>query len=213
MNEYLITTILFISAYILGAVPFAHIFTKLFTKKDIMQIGWKKSSSSNVLANIGVFPAFLTFVFDVFKGFIIIYIANKLGLSLTVQAIIGFLTVIGHNWSIFLDFKGGRGIATLLGACLVLNPIVSLVLLFVVILFAAVWTASIGTILAYLSGMVWAYLINEYGLFLLFFLCLIPIIIKRLSPISSLKGHVVNRLLFDQNNVPPLRIGNRNKPL
>ncbi len=206
MSEYLLTAILFIASYILGAIPFAYIFTKLFSKKDIMEIGWKKCSSSNVLKNIGKMPALLTFIFDVFKGFVIIYTINRLGLSPAVQAIAGFLAVIGHNWSIFLDFKGGRGIATLLGACLAFNPIVGFTILVPVILTATIWTASIGTIFAYLIAIIWGYSINEYGLFLLFLLCLIPIIVKRLSPLNTLKGHIRNRLLFDQDNVPPLRI-------
>jgi len=206
MNEYLIIAILYISAYILGAIPFAYIFTKLFTKKDIMEIGWKKACSSNVFTNIGKLPALLTFIFDVLKGFAIICIARELGLSPVTQAIAGFLAVVGHNWSIFLDFKGGRGIATLLGGCLAFNPVIGITILIPVILTAIVWTGSIGTIFSYFLAMTWGYAIDDYGLFLLFFLCLIPIIIKRLSPINTLRGHVKNRLLFDQDNVPPLRI-------
>lgn len=206
MNEYLEITILFVTAYILGAIPFAYVFTKLFSKRNIMEIGWKKASSSNVLANVGKLPALLTFIFDVLKGFVIVYIAKEVGLSCTTQAIAGFLTVVGHNYSIFLDFRGGRGIATLLGACLAFNPIIGLTILIPVILTAFVWTASIGTIIAYLMAITWGYLIQDYGLFLLFLLCLIPVIAKRLSPINTLKGHFLNRLVFDQDNIPPLRI-------
>lgn len=210
MNEYYLTiAILYIISYVAGSIPFAYIFTKLFSKKNIMEVGWKKASSSNVLKNIGKFPALLTFAFDVLKGFIVVYIAQEFGMSPATQAIAGFLAVVGHNWSIFLDFQGGRGIATLLGACIAFNPLIGACILIPVILTTLVWTGSIGTIFSYFLAMGWGYLIQDYGLFLLFLLCLIPVIIKRLSPINTLKGHVWNRLIFDQDGVPPLRVKRR----
>lgn len=206
MNEYLIIPILFIISYLLGAIPFAHIFTKLFTKKDILKIGWKKSSSSNVLANIGKVPALLTFLFDVLKGFIVVFIAKELGLPFEVLAIAGFLAVIGHNFSIFLNFNGGRGIATILGACLAFNPFIAFMALIPVILTAIFWTASIGTLFSYLMVIFWSYSIQDFGLSLLFTLSLIPIIIKRVLPIKTLRGNIFKRIVFDQDSVPPFRI-------
>lgn len=206
MNEYLVITILFIFSYILGAIPFAYIFTKIFSRKNIMEVGWKKASSSNVLKNIGKIPGLLTFVFDILKGFLVVYLANRLGFPEVSQAIAGFLAVIGHNWSVFLGFKGGRGIATLLGACLAFNYAIGLIILIPVIISAIFWTASIGTIISYITVIFWSYAISNYGLFLLFVLCLIPVVVKRLTPFNTLKGHFKNRLIFDQDAVPPFRI-------
>lgn len=206
MNEYLIIPILFIISYLLGAIPFAHIFTKLFSKKDILKIGWKKSSSSNVLANIGKVPALLTFLFDVLKGFIVVFIAKEFGLPFEVLAIAGFLAVIGHNFSIFLNFNGGRGIATILGACLAFNPFIAFMALIPVTLTAIFWTASIGTLFSYLMVIFWSYSIQDFGLSLLFTLSLIPIIIKRALPIKTLRGNIFKRIVFDQDSVPPFRI-------
>ena len=206
MNEYLIIPILFIISYLLGAIPFAHIFTKLFSKKDILKIGWKKSSSSNVLANIGKVPALLTFLFDVLKGFIVVFIAKEFGLPFEVLAIAGFLAVIGHNFSIFLNFNGGRGIATILGACLAFNPFIAFMALIPVILTAIFWPASIGTLFSYLMVIFWSYSIQDFGLSLLFTLSLIPIIIKRVLPIKTLRGNIFKRIVFDQDSVPPFRI-------
>ena len=206
MNEYLIIPILFIISYLLGAIPFAYIFTKLFSKKDILKIGWKKSSSSNVLANIGKVPALLTFLFDVLKGFIVVFIAKEFGLPFEVLAIAGFLAVIGHNFSIFLNFNGGRGIATILGACLAFNPFIAFMALIPVILTAIFWTASIGTLFSYLMVIFWSYSIQDFGLSLLFTLSLIPIIIKRVLPIKTLRGNIFKRIVFDQDSIPPFRI-------
>lgn len=206
MNEYILITLLFIGSYILGAIPFAYIFTKVFSHKDIMGLGWKKSSASNVLYNVGKIPALLTFLFDVFKGFIVIYIAQLLGLDIIIQALAGLLVIIGHNWSIFLGFRGGRGLASVIGVVLAFNPFMLLIALIPLIFFTIIWTASIGTIVSYLFLIGWSYMDNIYGLFIFLVLALIPIIIKRISPFNSLKGNLRNRLLFDQDGVPKLRI-------
>jgi glycerol-3-phosphate acyltransferase PlsY len=206
MCEYILITLLFIGSYILGAIPFAYIFTKIFSHKDIMGLGWKKSSASNVLYNVGKVPAMLTFIFDVLKGFAVVYIANLLGFDFVIQAIVGLLAVIGHNYSIFLGFRGGRGLATVIGVALAFNPIMLLVGLIPLIILTLIWTAAIGTIIAYFFIIGWAYVDNEYGLLLFMVLALIPIIIKRISPFNTLKGNLRNRLLFDQDGVPKLRI-------
>ena len=151
MTEYLLISLLFVFSYILGAIPFAYIFTKIFTHKDIMKIGWNKSSASNVMKNIGKLPGILTFIFDVLKGFAVIYLAQQLGMPVVVQAICGFLAVIGHNWSIFLGFRGGRGLAVLIGAGLAFNYIMMLVVLVPVVVITLLWTASVGTIVAYVN--------------------------------------------------------------
>jgi len=210
MNEYIIITLLFIGSYLLGAIPFAYIFTKIFSHKDIMNIGWKKSSASNVLHNIGKLPAVFTIICDIGKGFLVVYLAQVLGFDIVIQAIAGLLAVMGHNWSIFLQFKGGRGLATVIGVILAFNPFMLLVAIVPLIIITLVWTAAIGTIFSYLLLIVWGYAINEYGVFLFLVLALIPIIIKRISPIKTLKGNLRNRLLFDQDGVPKLRI---KKPL
>ena len=87
MSEFLKLIILFSSSYILGAIPFAVVFTRLFSKKNILEIGWKKASTSNVMKNVGVLPGVLTFVFDVLKGFVVVFLAKAFGFCFVAQAI------------------------------------------------------------------------------------------------------------------------------
>ena len=212
------TILSLIIAYLLGSIPFGYLITKLSTSKNIFEVGWKKNSGSNVYKNIGRWQGITTFLFDVLKGYLAVYIAWKLGLPALVQVFCGLLAVVGHNWSIFLGFRGGRGLATLIGAVLFMSPLFLAIILIPCILFTIIWTASVGTLLSFLTGIIFSLSISGYEMVgLLLFLSLIPVLIKRLSPIKEIlnnpnKEIIENRLFFDQDTVPPLRIKTK-KPL
>lgn len=206
--------LLLITAYILGSIPFGYLITKYTTNKNLMEIGWKKNSGSNVFKNVGLWQGIFTFVFDVAKGFLAVYLARYFGFSELFQVFCGVLAVTGHNWSIFLGFKGGRGLATLIGALFVISPLVLFISLIPCIIFTIIWTASIGTILSFLTAIIFSFSFSkEYGMAgLLMLISLIPVLIKRLSPIKDLinnpkqKELAENRLIFDQDTVPPIRL-------
>jgi len=205
--------LLLIVAYILGSIPFGYLITKYTTKKNLMEIGWKKNSGSNVFKNVGLWQGIFTFVFDVAKGFLTVYLARYFGYGELFQVFCGVLAVAGHNWSIFLGLKGGRGLAALIGALLVISPKVLIISLLPCILFTIIWTASIGTLLAFLTGVIFSFSFKGYEMAgLLMLISLIPVLIKRLSPIKELidnpnyKELMENRLIFDQDTVPPIRL-------
>jgi len=196
-----------IFAYLLGSVPFGFLISK-FSGKDILKIGWKKTSGSNVFKSVGKRQGVLTVICDVGKGFLAVWLAQKLGLSLEIQVFSGIAAVVGHNWSCFLKFAGGRGIGTFLGAFSALSfPIFAYSLIPMVIL-SLIWNASIGTILFLITAVILSARFNQFetiGFFTL--LSLFPIFIKRLSPIKEInqvqdKAVLIrNRLVFDNNNV------------
>ncbi|UZE93360.1 MAG: glycerol-3-phosphate acyltransferase [Candidatus Nealsonbacteria bacterium] len=195
-----------IFSYILGSIPFGYIITKFSTKKNILEIGWRKTSGSNVFKNIGKWQGALTGVLDLGKGFLAVKLAQFLGLSTLTQVLSGVAAVTGHNWSCFLNFAGGRGIGTFVGAGLALIPrTLGLSLIFPIIL-ALIWNASIGTILLLITIIFLSSHFNQFetgGLFGL--ISLIPIFIKRLSPIKEIKAAkdkgvlIKNRLIFDDD--------------
>jgi acyl phosphate:glycerol-3-phosphate acyltransferase len=210
--------LLIIAAYILGSIPFGHIITKLSTGKNIMQVGWEKTSSSNVLKHIGVWQGLLTFILDIAKGFFAVWLARYFGTAIAVQVICGIMAVIGHNWSVFMGFRGGRGLAALIGALLIISPKVLIISLIPCILFTVIWTASVGTLLSFLAGIIFSFSFREYfpaGFLMLF--SLIPVLIKRLSPLQDIlrdtsnKDLLENRLIFDQDSVPPIRLKMKKK--
>lgn len=206
-------TLLLVSAYLLGSIPFGYLITKYTTRKNLMEIGWKKNSGSNVLKNVGLWQGVFTFILDVAKGFLAVYLAKYFGYSELFQVFCGVLAVTGHNWSVFLGLKGGRGLAALIGALLVISPTVLLISLIPCLLFTIIWTASIGTLLAFLTGIIFSFSFAGYAMAgLLMLISLIPVLIKRLSPIKELldnprsKELIENRLIFDQDTVPPIRL-------
>lgn len=205
-----------IFSYILGSIPFGYLITKLSTKKNLLEIGWKKNSGSNVYKNVGKWQGVATFLLDASKGALAVYVPMYLGLGNEIQIACAILAVIGHNWSIFLNFSGGRGLATLVGALAVISPIYLAIILIPCIIFTIIWTASVGTLLSFLTGIILSLSVEAYSLpGIILFIALIPVLIKRLSPISELQGKrelTENRLFFDQDTVPPLRI-KRRKPL
>lgn len=205
-----------IFSYILGSIPFGYLITKLSTKKNLLEIGWKKNSGSNVYKNVGKWQGVATFLLDASKGALAVYVPMYLGLGTEIQVACAILAVIGHNWSIFLKFSGGRGLATLVGALAVISPIYLAIILIPCIIFTIIWTASVGTLLSFLTGIILSLSVEVYSLpGIILFIALIPVLIKRLSPIIELQGKrelIENRLFFDQDTVPPLRI-KRRKPL
>lgn len=203
------------ASYSIGSFPSGYLISKKVAKKNILEIGWRKSSGSNVYKNVGRFAGIATGLVDISKGYLAVCLSQYLGLGPWGQVFCGLAAVTGHNWSVFLGFAGGRGIGTFGGALAAFSPWIFLwaVLLFTVS--AAVWTGSIGTILAFFLSAWLAFNIYQTtaaGWFSL--LVMVPVFIKRLSPIKEVaeangakKSRIIkNRLLFDQDEVPPFRI-------
>jgi len=200
------STLLIILAYLLGSIPFGYLVTRWSCGKNILEIGWRKTSGSNVFRNVGKWQGFLTGIGDVLKGFLAVYLAQNFGASLQVQALCGVAAVTGHNWSCFLKFAGGRGIGTFIGAFLALSPGILGHSLIPLILLALIWNASIGTIFFLLAAISFAAYFGQLGTVGLFpLISLLPIFVKRLSPIKELslkkKDLIRNRLIFDNDQL------------
>jgi len=98
--------------YILGALPFAVIVSKL-KGIDIMKVGTCNPGAANVFREVGKVPGIFTWLGDTLKGVLAMLIAHRLmHLHLFFVALVGIAAVVGHCWSIFIGFKGGKGVAT-----------------------------------------------------------------------------------------------------
>lgn len=194
-----------ILAYLLGSIPFGFLISK-FSGKDILKIGWKKTSGSNVFRNVGFWQGVATGVGDVGKGFLAVWLAQKLGLSSEIQILSGVAAVIGHNWSCFLKFAGGRGVGTFIGAALALAPKILGFSLIPFVLLSLIWNAAIGTFFLFLGAISLSIYFNQFEIAGIFsILSIIPIWIKRLSPVAELslkkKRLIRNRLIFDNDQL------------
>ena len=102
--------------YLLGSIAFGYIYVKLFKGQDLTKIGSGRTGGTNSLRAGGVGIGVLTSLSDVFKGLMAVLITtwlfgDALGPALLpwAQALAGVMSVVGHNWSVFLKFGGGAG--------------------------------------------------------------------------------------------------------
>lgn len=111
-----------ILAYALGAVPSAYLWGRLFKQVDVRRTGSGNVGAMNVIRHVGYLPGFCTLASDLGKGALAVYLATRFAGSPVLPVLATFLVVLGHNFSVFLGFKGGKGLASLAGALLVLSP-------------------------------------------------------------------------------------------
>jgi glycerol-3-phosphate acyltransferase PlsY len=112
-----------VAAYLIGAVPVGFLVARLFGMADIRQHGSGNIGMTNVLRTLGRGPAVVTLVGDVAKGFAAVAVASAIGRGdPRVAAAAAVAAVAGNCWSVFLGFRGGKGVATGLGAFLNLVP-------------------------------------------------------------------------------------------
>ncbi|MDR7865367.1 MAG: glycerol-3-phosphate 1-O-acyltransferase PlsY [Sporomusaceae bacterium] len=136
-------------SYVIGSIPNGLIVGKTFKGVDIRQFGSKNIGATNVYRVLGPWPAFWVLITDIAKGVAGVYI-GKAVLGTPPAALLGGIAAIaGHNWSLFLGFKGGRGVATALGVIAVLMPKVTAIVFVVwaVIVFLTRYV-SLGSIVA-----------------------------------------------------------------
>jgi len=115
-----------IIAYLLGSIPFAYIIGKL-SGLDVRRVGDRNVGTFNVFRHAGWGAGIATLVADVGKGALAIVVAKLLSAHELVVFGAGVAAVIGHNWPVFLRFRGGRGLAVVIGALLALLPIEMLI--------------------------------------------------------------------------------------
>jgi glycerol-3-phosphate acyltransferase PlsY len=118
---------LFLS-YLLGSIPSAYIFVRIIKKQDIRKLGSGNVGATNAMRVLGKKWGILILAIDMLKGFIpTIFIADyilfkfKYPSAELLRLLMGFSAVIGHNWPVFLNFKGGKGVATTFGVMLALT--------------------------------------------------------------------------------------------
>jgi len=137
-------------AYLLGAIPFGYLLTKFTTGKDVRSEGSGNIGATNVLRAAGRGAAIATLVLDMAKGFAAVWIAGYLtDGSSGWSADAALAVMVGHAFPIFLGFKGGKAVATFVGAFLYLTPVPMLAALIVFVITVAVTGyISAGSILA-----------------------------------------------------------------
>ena len=136
-------------SYLIASIPVGLLVGKLGYGVDVREHGSGNIGATNVLRTLGVLPAVLALLGDTAKGALAVYLGRML-LGNEVGSVLGGLAALaGHNWSVFLKFQGGKGVATGLGVILMLNPLITF--LCIVIWLALIYFTryvSLGSIVA-----------------------------------------------------------------
>jgi acyl phosphate:glycerol-3-phosphate acyltransferase len=175
-------------AYLLGSIPFGFMLVRLFLKEDIREKGSGNIGATNVIRSGGKKLGILTFVLDVCKGFLAVWIASRIALApglaaatlQNAEALAAFCAILGHIYTIWLRFKGGKGVATALGVFLALAPLAALAGLVVfIVVFATTKYVSLASILAAIAFPVFAMLLPHvaYSPWLTAVTVIVPIIV------------------------------------
>lgn len=150
-----------LAGYLLGAIPFAYFAGRLFKKVDIRLAGGGNVGATNVMREVGTAAGIGVLAADIAKGAAAVLLAKALGVPEIVVFIAGFAAVVGHNWSVFLKFGGGKGGAASIGVLWGLIPPVASAIMFGIMLLAAFATSnlrlSLGVGFFCLPFMLWGF--------------------------------------------------------
>ncbi|NGZ97849.1 MAG: acyl-phosphate glycerol 3-phosphate acyltransferase [Nitrospira sp. WS110] len=133
-----------IVGYLLGAVPFGVVISKMMGLPDPRAVGSKNVGFTNVLRVSGKKPGILTLIGDMGKGWVMGFAATQLLQDEWAILLVAFAPFLGHLFSPFLGFKGGKGVATALGSVLGVAPLIGLILLLAWLSAVALWRYSSG---------------------------------------------------------------------
>ena len=192
-----------ISAYLIGSIPTAYILGRLIKGIDIRRFGSGNIGATNTFRVMGKAPGLVVLAIDILKGFICVSYIADLFLYISPAArpelykvLVGLATITGHNWTVFLKFKGGKGVATSAGVVIGLIPKIFWFGFSVwLIVFALTGFVSLASIIASVSIPVFTLIFGEPTEIIVFMslLCL-AIVYKHRSNIQRLKSGEEKRI-------------------
>jgi glycerol-3-phosphate acyltransferase PlsY len=172
-----------VAAYIIGSFPSAYIVAKLRKGVDIRQIGSHNLGAMNVFYKIGFWDGMVVLLADISKGALGVWVAEVLGMGLPMQMIAGVVVVLGHNFPVFLKFKGGKGGAACIGILMYFMPWgVPIYLGVFLIIMAILRTPTISYSIAFFVFPLIGWLINHSAEFVIYSVCLVLLPLARYIP-------------------------------
>ena len=141
-------------SYLIGSIPSGFLLTKYVMRKDVRKYGSGNIGATNVARVMGIKSGILVAVFDILKGYLGVLVGQAiLGSNLSAAILfVAIAAIAGHDWSIFLGFSGGKGVATTFGVILRLYPLAFLIyaLIWLLLVFTTRYV-SLGSILGSMS--------------------------------------------------------------
>ena len=156
MAQAVLIFVSIVLSYLIGSIPTAYIFGRLLKGIDIREHGSGNVGATNAFRVLGKGPGTIVLILDILKGVIVTTLIVKISgiMDSWMPVLLGLIAVCGHNWTIFLNFKGGKGIATglgvLIGLAIVIEsmrPVLLIVLGTWLIVFCASGYVSLASII------------------------------------------------------------------
>jgi len=140
-----------LAAFLIGSIPIGQIIART-RGIDLQKVGSGNIGATNVLRTTGKLPALLTLIGDYAKGMAVILLVRFFDVGIVHQGVMGIIAVLGHNFSIFLKFKGGKGVATSLGVLSIYAPLAALVTVILWLVTVALTRySSLGAVISFCS--------------------------------------------------------------
>lgn len=144
--------LLLLFSFILGSIPFGYLISKGIYKIDIRTKGSGNIGATNVIRTLGLLPGIVVLATDILKGALPVIIGRSIGMPKEVFLLAGAVSVLGHCFSPFLGFKGGKGVSSTFGMMLAFDPTVAILSFLVEGVFIAIWSyVSLGSIAAVIA--------------------------------------------------------------
>jgi glycerol-3-phosphate acyltransferase PlsY len=182
---WLVFIALLVAAYLLASIPFGLLISRRVVRLDITKAGSGNIGATNVAREVGLKWGIFTLLVDILKGFIPVTLAHYLlGSSAEVQealkGIVGLSALLGHQFSVYNRFRGGKGVATCLGVFLAISPLSCLFSGIIFFILVSLWRyISLGSILAALTMPIWLSL-TGHSIFMILMSLIISLLITLL---------------------------------
>ncbi len=151
----------FTIAYLLGSIPFGLLLTRMVGIKNLREIGSGNIGATNVMRTGFKKIGILTLLLDAGKGYLAVWLANYM-FNVNYATLAGFFVVIGHVFTVWLRFKGGKGVATTIGVFFALDWLLGVTVCAMWLLsFLLVRISSVSSILSICYSSIAAYLVAE----------------------------------------------------
>jgi len=191
-------TIIIIVSYLIGSFPSAYLMGRLIKNIDIRNFGSGNVGATNAFRVLGKKYGIITLLIDLLKGFIPVFVIKFIVSEnfLTYQIVSGFCLILGHIFTVFLKFKGGKGVATSAGFLIAVSPVpMFFTILVFLITLAATRYVSLGSIIAALTYPIFTYIWNQpLQLKILSVILALIIVVKHKSNIIRIINGVENKI-------------------
>jgi acyl phosphate:glycerol-3-phosphate acyltransferase len=207
MYQPIAITVSLIAGYLLGSIPTAYLLGRIKEGIDIRTVGSKNMGAMNSFYRLGFVSGLIVLVVDMGKGAAAVLFARLLGTPDLVEMLAGAMAVVGHNWPVWLKFKGGKGGATVIGVIGFLMPWIFAIgfpIFALLVLITKVPTISYGVAMVSFPFVAWLvyhrpdYIIFATIMILVPFIKYIPRLFEMRSKAGSWKGVFARRSIKER---------------